>query len=75
MSLIADLHLDELSLEDRMVLVEELWDSIAASHRGAPLTATQVAELDRRLEEDDKDPDAVIPWDEIRAATLARLQR
>lgn len=75
MSLIADLHLDELSVEDRMVLVEELWASIAASQRGVPLTAAQEAELERRLEEDDRHPEAVIPWEQIRAATLARLSR
>ena len=42
--------LRELPLEDRIHLVEELWDSIAADQEAIPLTAEQRAELDRRLD-------------------------
>ncbi len=40
------LGIDRLSVADRLILVEELWDSIAAA---TPLTDAQRAELDRRL--------------------------
>jgi len=39
-----------LPLEDRIQLVEDLWDSIAADQNLLPLTPEQRAELDRRLD-------------------------
>jgi len=41
--------LRNLPLEERMHLVEELWDSIAADQNALPLTAEQKAEIDKRL--------------------------
>jgi len=40
----------DLPVEDRIKLVEDLWDSIAADQQILPLTAEQRAELDRRLD-------------------------
>jgi len=42
--------LRQLSVEKRMHLVEELWDSIAADQGALPLTIEQRLELDRRLD-------------------------
>ena len=42
--------LQELPVEERIKLVEDLWDSIAADQQALPLTAEQRAELDRRLD-------------------------
>ncbi|TLZ47713.1 MAG: addiction module protein [Gammaproteobacteria bacterium] len=42
--------LKELPLDERIKLVEDLWDSIAADRIALPLTATQRTELDRRLD-------------------------
>ena len=39
-----------LSIDERMQLVEDLWDSIAADQATLPLTDEQRAELDRRLD-------------------------
>ena len=41
--------LQELPVEERIRIVEDLWDSIAADQKALPLTADQKAELDRRL--------------------------
>ena len=41
--------LQSLSIEERLNLVEDLWDSIAAEQEVLPLTSEQRAELDRRL--------------------------
>jgi putative addiction module component (TIGR02574 family) len=40
----------QLPVEERIKLVEDLWDSIAADQRALRLTAEQKAELDRRLD-------------------------
>lgn len=40
----------QLPLEERIKLVEDLWDSIATEQQALPLTVEQRAELDRRLD-------------------------
>lgn len=42
--------LSELPVDERIKLVEELWDSIASDQDALPLTQEQKAELDRRLD-------------------------
>lgn len=66
------LGIDELSVEERLALVEELWDSIAEA---TPLTDAQRAELNRRLAEHQANPDDVIPWEVVKASISARLGR
>jgi len=45
-----NVKLQELPIEERIKLVEDLWDSIAADRTALPLTPEQRAELDHRLE-------------------------
>ncbi len=42
--------LQHLPVEERIKLVEDLWDSIAADQQALRLTVEQKAELDRRLD-------------------------
>jgi putative addiction module component (TIGR02574 family) len=42
--------LSKLPIEQRLHLVEELWDSIASDQGALALTAAQREELDRRLD-------------------------
>ncbi|MCA9077241.1 MAG: addiction module protein [Planctomycetaceae bacterium] len=56
----------KLSIPERLALIGEIWDSITAEGKAIPLTDEQKAELDRRMAEHDKNPDAAIPWEEIR---------
>ena len=42
--------LQELPIEERIRIVEDLWDSIAVDQKALPLTVSQKAELDRRLD-------------------------
>ena len=71
---IKSLGIDRLPVEERLKLVEEIWDSIAADSAAVPLTDAQRAELQKRIEEDDANPDDVTPWEQVKAATLARLR-
>lgn len=43
-------RLHQLPVDERIRLVEELWDSIASDQEALPLTAEQKAELDLRLD-------------------------
>ena len=47
--------LKELPLDERIKLVEDLWDSIAAEQKALPLTPPQREELDPRLDAYDLD--------------------
>jgi putative addiction module component (TIGR02574 family) len=69
------LGIDKLSVDERLALVEELWDSIAESSGELPLTEAQQTELDRRLAEHQANPDDVVPWEEVRASVEARLKQ
>lgn len=63
------LTLDEvlqLPVSERIRIVEAIWDSIADSPEAVELTDEQKAELDRRLESLEKDPNAGSPWSEVR---------
>jgi putative addiction module component (TIGR02574 family) len=60
----------ELDLETRLSLVQQLWDSIVEEAKAGaelPLSAAESALLDERLREDDENPDAAIPWAEVKA--------
>jgi putative addiction module component (TIGR02574 family) len=55
----------KLSPEDRLRLLEELWDSLSQNPEMIPVTDAQREELDRRLDELDREGPIGIPWDEV----------
>jgi len=69
------LGIDRLSVAERLTLVQQIWDSIAAEAEQAPLTEAQKQEVDRRLAAHEADPQAAIPWEQVEAEALARLRR
>lgn len=68
----ADLGIDRLSVQDRLRLVQDIWDSIVAEVPPPLLTDPQRQELERRADEDDADPDGGIPWEDVKAQARAR---
>ena len=65
--------LDRLTRDERLMIVAALWDSIAAEG-GSLLTDAQRAELQRRADEDDANPDDLIPWEQVKADGRARMK-
>lgn len=57
-----------LSVEDRILLVQAIWDSVAAEQGYPDLTEPQKHEPDRRIESHDRDPNNVLTWAEIKAS-------
>jgi putative addiction module component (TIGR02574 family) len=57
----------QLTPSERILLVEEIWDSIASIPESVDVTAAQREELDRRLEAYHKDPTAGDPWEVAKA--------
>ncbi len=59
------IDLDRLSREQRLHLLERVWESLAHDQDAIPLSETQVAELDRRLDALQSDGPQGIPWEEV----------
>jgi putative addiction module component (TIGR02574 family) len=62
----------ELSVAERIQMVEDIWDSIAAMPKPLPPTQAQRDELDRRLEDYHQNPDEGSPWEEVKKRILGR---
>jgi putative addiction module component (TIGR02574 family) len=72
---IKTLGIDRLGIEERLALVEEIWDSIAADSADVPLTNAQRTELDRRIADHERSPDDVVSWDAVKTSITERLKR
>ena len=73
--LFASLGIDRLSVEERLQLVGEIWDSIGPDIEQQPLTQAERDELERRLKLLDENPSKVVPWEDVKARALARFQK
>lgn len=71
-------HLSEilkLSVSERILLVEAIWDSIANETQNMKpyqLTEEQMQCLEEELEEYRKNPDDVTTWEEIKSKVIKR---
>ena len=72
---IKSLGIDRLGVEERLKLVEEIWDSIAADSAAVALTDAQRAELDRRIADHEANPNDVVPWEDVKASISERLRK
>jgi putative addiction module component (TIGR02574 family) len=62
----------QLSVPERIQLVEEIWDTIASVPEAITLTAAQRVELDRRLKDYRQNKTAGSPWTDVRGRILKR---
>lgn len=69
------LGIDSMSVEDRITLVKDIWDSVAIEAGLQPPSSAEQVELDRRLAEDDANPDDTVSWETIKTEAQARWQR
>jgi len=63
----------QLPVSERIQLVEDLWDTIAQDASGIGLSSEHIAELDRRLDAFEAQPEAGTPWRIARERILASL--
>ena len=62
---VGTIDITSLSSEERLRLLEELWESLSATPEAIPLTTAQREELDRRLDELDQEGPSGIPWEDV----------
>jgi putative addiction module component (TIGR02574 family) len=66
-------ELMKLTPAERVDLVQDLWDSIAQQDM-PPLSAEEMDELKRRLEEHRRDPSTAITWEELKTRLASQLK-
>ena len=60
------IDIEKMSPEERLRLIEDLWESLRRRPETLPLTEGQREELDRRLDQLDRGETETIPWEEVK---------
>ncbi len=61
------LGIDQFSVAERILLVEEIWDSIADDGQEIDLTDVQRKDLERRIANYEANPKSGSSWEEVKA--------
>ena len=68
------IDVSSLSIDERLELFDELWESLYASPEALPLRDSQRDVLDRRIAAMDADGNAGSSWEQVEARIRARLK-
>ena len=60
-------------VDERSRLVQDLWDRLPDGGPESVIGEAMKAELDRRIEEMDRNPEAGVPWEAVKARLLDRF--
>jgi putative addiction module component (TIGR02574 family) len=55
-----------LSVEERLDLIERIWDTLSATPEKVPVPAWHVDAIDQAIEAHSRDPEAGATWDEVK---------
>jgi putative addiction module component (TIGR02574 family) len=67
------MEIQHLTVSERIMLVEALWDSIVAEDSNIELTEAQKLELDRRLAAFEIDQDTGSSWPNVKSRVLSKI--
>lgn len=59
-------EINKLSTPEKILLVEDLWDSITSDESVVPVPQSHIEELDRRLKRFESAPGSLLSLDELR---------
>jgi len=59
-------EISRLDISEKILLAEEIWDSIAAEQERVEMTEAQKVELDHRIEAYNKSPSEGSSWEEVK---------
>ena len=65
-------EISRLSVPERILLLEDLWDTIASEPSSVPVPESHRAELDRRQAELDENPGMLLTLDDLQQRVEAR---
>ncbi len=66
MSRSAGVDIDQLTRDERLELLERIWESLSHEPDGIPLTDEQRVELENRLDRLDHEGPVGVPWEQVR---------
>lgn len=66
------MEIQSLTVSERIILAESLWDSVVGEDAVIDVTASQREELDRRLLAFESDQNAGSSWAEVKARMLSK---
>lgn len=66
------MEIQNLTVSERIILAEKLWDSVLNDESEIKLTANQEIELDKRLDAFITDHDLGSPWSEVKERVISR---
>lgn len=59
-------QLAKLSISEKILLVEDIWDNISSEESNIPVPESHITELDRRLARHRSSPGTLLSLDELR---------
>jgi putative addiction module component (TIGR02574 family) len=59
-------EINKLSIPEKILLVEDLWDNIASDESVVPVPQSHIEELDRRFERYESAPENLLSLEELR---------
>jgi len=59
-------EIEQLSAAEKILLLEDLWDSIAVDESSVPVPRSHMAELHRRMQSYEADPGTLLSLEELR---------
>jgi putative addiction module component (TIGR02574 family) len=62
----------ELSVAERIQIVEDIWDSISQNPDQLPVSEAEKLELDKRLANYEKNPDEGVEWETLKKNLLEK---
>ena len=61
--------IQKMTVPERILLVEEIWDSITDHPEKMPTTQEEIAFVNARLDHLEKHPGKLIPWEHLKLRT------
>ena len=65
-------QIEKLSIPEKILLVEDLWDNISSEESAIPVPQSHMAELDRRLVRHKSKPGELLSLDELQKRIESR---
>jgi putative addiction module component (TIGR02574 family) len=72
MTPLEQLGIDRLGIDERLDLIGQIWDTIARAPAEWVMPPSHAQELERRIAAADAEPDAAVPWEEVKARLKKR---
>ncbi len=66
-------EIKKLSVSERILIVESIWDSITLSDEDVPVTDEHIKELDKRLHDHKMNPSDTVKWDDLKKRIKSKL--